>query len=465
MIPTETQSLSHSSSITYQQRPLTELIAPPLYPVHQAIKTKKYDSIWLPGGRGSTKSSFVALQIAMGLQADPQANCVAVRKVADTLKDSVCATFEWAINLLNWEHFFKITGDEIVYRPYGTKILFRGLDDPQKLKSIKVPRGYFKYLWFEEGAEYSSIEELESVEQSVLRGGQEFIEFVTYNPPVEPKAWINVEAATPKARRLVHETNYTQVPPAWLGPKFLADAEEMRQRRPDKYANVYLGKSIGRSDRIVFSGCCVIRGFTVARQGHRYFIEGAEVDGPYFGADFGFANDPSTLCKCWRAQDGKKIYVEHCVFGYGVKLDSLPALYDQVPGSRKDMIYGDSSRPETIVHVRDRGFIIDAAEKGTGSIEDGIEWLKGHEIVIHDRCKELQDEAIKYVYKVDRVTQTVKSDVVDANNHGWDAIRYAFWQLIKQEPKGILDVDFLAEEYTEPPAPLEFDDAYDDLLV
>ncbi len=465
------------SQLIPEPAPLTSLIGTDFYKTHNALKSGKYDEFWEAGGRGSLKSSYVALNIVMGMMKDPLSNAVCYRKVGDTLADSVKASCAWAIDTLGWTPFWHIPKamNVITRKSTGQRILMRGLDDPIKSKSLRPRKGYFKYLWFEEGAEYQNLEELESVSQSVLRGGPEFIQFLTYNPPVEPKHWINVTAKEGKDRRHWNESCYLNAPREWLGPKLLQDADEMRRKKPDKYANVFLGKSVGRSDKIIFSGCYTIETFEVERRGHRYFIDGTEVDGPYFGADFGFANDPSTLVKCWRAQHGKKLWIEYAVFGYKIKLEKLhddemgmKEFYEQVPGSKKDMIYGDSSRPETIVHIRDKGFIIDAAEKGEGSVEDGIEWLTGHDIVIHTRCEELQDEAVKYSYKVDRVTQVVKSDIVDADNHGWDAVRYAFWRQIKQQAKGILDSAFLAEEntdgYVEPDEPQELGQPDDDFL-
>lgn len=460
----------HRSEFVPEPAPLTTLIGKDFYKTHNAMKTGLYDEYWEAGGRGSLKSSFVALKIVMGMMEDPKANAVAYRKVQSNIQDSVRSTFAWAIDTLGWTPFWHIPKALNVFTRLSTgqRIIMRGLDDPQKSKSIKARKGYFKYLWFEEGAEYDSLAEIDSVTRSVLRGGPEFIKYVTFNPPVEPKHWINVDFAESKEGRHTNTSCYLNAPTEWLGPKFLRDAEDIRKRKPDVYANEYLGKSVGRSDKIIFSGCYTIETFEVEKRKHQYFIEGQEVDGPYFGADFGFANDPSTLVKCWRTVDGKKIYIEYAVFGYKVKVNGkeYPEFYDQVPGSRKDMIYGDSSRPETIVHIRDLNFSIDAAEKGTGSVEDGIEWLTGHEIVIHTRCDELQDEAVKYCYKVDRITQVVKSDIVDAYNHGWDAVRYAFWQLIKQAPKGILDVEFLAEGHTEEHVAADvIDNSADDFLI
>jgi phage terminase large subunit len=380
----------------------------------------------------------------MGITQDPLANAIALRKVADSLKNSVMASFQWAIGLMGWEPYFKIveSSGEITYKPTGQQILMKGLDDPQKLKSIRAKVGYFKYLWFEEGAEYSSIEEIESVEQSVLRGGEKFREFVTYNPPVEPKAWINEEARRQKANRLVHESNFTQVPQHWLGPKFLADAADMLRDKPDKYAHIYMGREIGRSDAIIFSGCYRVESFEVKWQDKSalnnwvegWFLDGEPVDGPYFGADWGFSQDPTTLVKCWLK--GKQLLIEYEKFGVGVKLDDTPALFDLVPDSRRHKIRADCARPETIVHIKDRGFKIEGVEKWKGSVEDGITWLQSKHIVIHPRCVNMQDEAIKYSYKIDRITREVTSDIVDAHNHGWDAVRYAFNPMIQPKPKG-----------------------------
>lgn len=382
----------------------------------------------------------------LGIIADPKANAVAVRKVQDTVRNSVMASFQWAIAVNNWEPLFHVTHSpsEIIYKATGQKILMKGLDEPQKLKSIRTKRGYFKYLWFEEGAEFTSLEEMESVTQSVLRGGPKAVQFVTYNPPVEPKAWINEESRREKPGRIVHSSSYLTAPKEWLGPKFLADAEEMRKSKPDKYAHVYMGQEVGRSEAIVFSGCYSIEAFEVTQQGHKYFIAGEEVSGPYYGADWGFAEDPTVLVKCWLSPT--RLYIEHESFGYHTKLDATPALFDKVPGCRTHKIRADCSRPETIAHIKDRGFNIEAAEKWSGSVEDGITWLQSRPIVIHTRCEKLQQEAIDYRYKVDRITRDVLPDLVDKHNHGWDATRYAFAPMIQPKPKGLFGSGILVQK-------------------
>ncbi len=416
---------------------LDQLIGPAFYPVHLDMIERGHSSYWLRGGRGSLKSSFVALQIVMGIVAEPDVNAVAFRKTGTSIKDSIMPTFEWAIDKLGWSVFFKVnkSDQEIIYLPTGQKILMRGLDDAMKMKSIKAKRGYFKYLWFEEGAEYTDIEEMESVTISVLRGGTSFVEFVTYNPPAEPFSWINEEARREVPTRLVHESNYKQSPPSWLGPKFLADAADMERTRPEKHAHVYMGVEIGRTDAIIFSGCYRIESFEAVRVGSGWQINGKPADGPYFGADFGFSQDPNVLVRVFVQE--KFIFIEYEQFGIGVELDDMPSMYDKIPDARKYKIRGDCARPETISHLKNKGFIIEAADKWKGSVEDGITVLKGHTIIIHPRCVHIIKEARMYAYKIDRLTRDVLTDIVDKWNHGWDAVRYALDPLIKPKPKGV----------------------------
>lgn len=410
---------------------LSQCIAPIFHGVHKSVRQHEYESFWLKGGRGSTKSSFAALEIVLGIIADPKANAVCIRKVSDTLRTSCLTTMQWAIDRLGVAHLFKVTTSppELTYLPTGQKILMRGLDDPQKLKSIKPRSGYFKFLWFEEAAELTDIEEMESVTQSVMRGGPSFIEFVTYNPPAEPFAWINEAARACPPTRLVHESNYTQVPQDWLGPKFLADAEIMQREKPEKYAHVYMGVEVGRTDAIIFSGAYRIEEFT-AQPGWA---------GPYFGADWGFSQDPNVLVKCW--VNDRKVYVEYEEYGIGVELDDIPKMFDKIPDSRRYKIRADNARPETISHIKNRGFDIEAAEKWQGSVEDGIAVLKSFEtMIIHPRCTGIIKELRMYSYKIDRLTRDVLADIVDKWNHGIDAIRYALAPLIKRKPRGFFDI-------------------------
>lgn len=422
---------------------LSNLIAPAFVPVHKMIKAYEATEFWLKGGRGSTKSSFVAIEIILGIMADPTANAIAFRKVGETLKTSVLGNFEWAIEMLSVSHLFKITQAPatITYIPTGQKILMKGLDKALKVKSLKLKKGYFKFLWFEEAEEFNGMTEIRSVQQSVLRGGDRFIQFITYNPPNDPQAWVNTECKVEKPGRHVHHSTYLDVPPEWLGKQFIEDAEWLKESNQLTYDHEYMGIAVGLHESIIFSGKYRVAAFEPEPHWH----------GPYFGADWGFSQDPSTLVKCWIEEiphpsgDEKKatrrLFIEHAVFQKGVELDDYPQFYGQVPGSKTGRIEADCSAPATIAHVKGKGFDIVGADKWPGSIEDGITVLKSFvEIVIHTRCTEMAEEARLYSYKIDKFTKLITKDIIDKFNHGWDAVRYALSKYIKKKPKGFFDM-------------------------
>lgn len=231
---------------------LTDIIAPNYYSVHNAIKRYQYSSYWLRGGRGSLKSSFAALQIIIGMIDDPQANALALRKIDNTIRRSIFETFLWAIDLLGMSDAFDYTRSpaEITYTPTGQKIMMLGLDDPRKIKSIRVKKGKIKYLWFEEAEEFKGEAEMRSVRQSAFRGAGEFVEFVTFNPPVDPEDWINKACTIERERRLIHDSNYLEVPRHWLGEQFFADAEELKRLSILSYEHEYMGQAIGLKGEI-----------------------------------------------------------------------------------------------------------------------------------------------------------------------------------------------------------------------
>lgn len=410
------------------------MIAPAFYPVHGVIKKQECSSIWLEGGRGSTKSSFAAIEIVLGIIADPEANAIAVRKVGDTIRSSLHPTFMWAIEQLKLGHLWEATYSPavITYKPTGQHIIMKGLDDPLKLKSLKAARGYYKYLWFEEGAEFNGPQEMRNVRQSVFRGGSSFLQFLSYNPPPDPEHWINAEAKIQAALPscYIHRSTYLDVPQHWLGEQFFKDAAELREVNPLAYENEYLGIPVGNNEAIVFAGKYRIAEFEPHEDWH----------GPYFGADFGFSQDPNTLVKLWIEDlpNGRQnLYVEYAEFDQGTELDDMPRFYSRVPDSQKYEIGADSARPETISHIKRRNFNIVGVEKWKGSVEDGITVLKSFvHIIIHTRCTAMHKEARLYSYKIDRLTQQVTPDIVDKHNHGWDAIRYALRHLIKRRSRG-----------------------------
>ena len=399
---------------------LTDIFCPAFYPVHCAIWDEHKTEIWLKGGRGSSKSSFTAIEIVLGIMRDPQANAVCLRKVGDTLRTSVFSTLLWAIETIGVAHLFNATVSppEITYLPTRQKIILKGLDDPMKMKSIKARNGYFKFLWFEEASEFSGMDEIRSVEQSVLRGGEKFVEFVTYNPPNDPAAWVNKESLNQHNERLIHASTYLEMPRAWLGEKFIERAERLKELDLLKYQHEYLGEAVGRAEQIVFYGKWQEKAFEAPPLSEIYQSRF------FYGADWGFANDPTAILRCFiMVENGKmNLYIDYEAGGVGIEFEDIPALFEKIPDVRRWKIYADSQRPDTISYMERKSFHIVGAEKGKGSVEDGVEYIKSFDkVYIHPRCKETINEFMKYSYKIDRNTQEILPVLVDAYNHYIDA--------------------------------------------
>lgn len=417
---------------------VSNVIIPQFYPVHQSIKKYEYNDYWLRGGRGSTKSSFVAIEIIIDIMKDPLCNAIALRKVGDTVRKSILPTLLWAIEILGMSQYFdhikKPT--EITYLPTGQKIFLTGLDDPVKLKSIKIEKGYFKILWFEEASEFGGSEEIRSVEQSVLRGGEKFIEFVTYNPPNDPAHWINKEAALEVDKRFHYQTSYLDVPKEWLGTRFFEDAERLKKVDFEKYQHEYLGKIIGRAEEKVFFGKWKVKEFATPPIGELYQSR------YFYGADWGFANDPTAVTRSFIRLEAKErnLYIDYEVGGVGIELEDLAPSFRKLPDINRWPIYADNSRPETISFLSRKGFAISGAPKWEGSVEDGVTYMKSFDnIYIHPRCIKTIEEFTKYSYKVDKNTKDILPVIVDKHNHYIDAIRYSLADYIKAKIS-ILDV-------------------------
>lgn len=406
---------------------VSQVIAPPFHDVHRSIVKDEYAQIWLKGGRGSTKSSFTAIEIILGIMRDPNANCLALRKVGDTVRGSIHQTFLWAINMLGVEEYFNHTTSpaEITYLPTGQKIIMKGSDKPEKLKGINLAKGYFKFVWFEELAEFDGAHEVRNILQSTLRGGTKFLVFMSYNPPDDEHNWVNRESDHDVPGRLVHHSTYLDVPEEWLGDQFIHDADILKKRDYERYRHEYLGEVVGNADKLVMAGR-----WSVGERDTKF------LDGPYYGADWGFAKDPNVLCKLWIDWDEFEIYVEHAKFGYKTELDDLPELFDAVPGARDHVVRADSARPETISYLKRHGYSgIKGVKKWNGSVEEGVNYMKGFHWVFHPDCKEAIEEAKNWSYQVNRAGD-ILSKLEDKFNHFWDSARYALAPLIKKRDNG-----------------------------
>lgn len=230
---------------------MSELLAPVFAPVHTDIRRGGHAEYWLYGGRGSGKSSFVSIEIVLGMMKDPQANALVVRRVAKTLRQSVYEQLCWAIDRLGVDHLWarRLSPMELIYRPTGQRILFIGADDPQKSKGIKVSRGSFKFLWFEELAEFDGMGAVNTITASAVRGDSA-VTFYTYNPPASVANWVNEEALCIHEGRLSHKSSYLDIPPHWLGASFLSKADIMRRTNERAYRHMYLGEVTGTGGQV-----------------------------------------------------------------------------------------------------------------------------------------------------------------------------------------------------------------------
>ena len=318
--------------------------------------------------------------------------------------------------------YFHITNNSIIAKEHGSEFLFKGIhEDPEEIKSTEgVTIG-----WLEE-AERTSADSLKILMATIRRSGSEII--ASWNPENENSA-IDIIGR----KRLPPDTISAEV--SWRdNPYRSAEMESLRRYQqefdPENYDWIWEGAYRKISFASIF--------------GRKYTVE--EFEAPedarfYYGADWGFAADPTVLTRNFEMDDC--LYIDYEAFGYGTELNDIPALFDTIPGARKWPIKADNARPETISHIKSLGFNISAAEKWKGSVEDGIEHLKSYKrIVIHKRCEKIAQEARLYSYKTDKhqldanQNPVILPEIVDDWNHGWDATRYSHDGLIKRKGKG-----------------------------
>ncbi|MGN0149004.1 MAG: PBSX family phage terminase large subunit [Clostridia bacterium] len=394
---------------------LTDLIAPKFFQVHKAIQNHEYTHYWLCGGRGSTKSSFASIEIILGIMQNPLANAVAIRKVGLYLKDSVFSQLKWAIDRLGVTQAWQVKHSpmELIYIKTGQKILFRGADKPQKLKSTKVENGYIAYIWYEELDEFNGMAEIRSINQSLMRGGELFTVFYSYNPPKSKRNWVNREVGKERSDRLVHHSVYLDVDRSWLGTQFFLEAEQLKKTNPELYAHEYLGSVTG-------TGGEVFKNITVR---HISDEEISMFDKIYCGIDFGYAADPFVYLACYYNKNRLFIFDE--IFAVGMSNTAAAEKIKEKKICNKPIIC-DSAEPKSIRDLREHGLRVRGAKKGPDSIEYGIKFLQSLDEIIIDgkRCPNAEREFCCYAIEKD-INGEFKSCYPDRDNHTIDAARYA----------------------------------------
>lgn len=397
---------------------LTGLIAPSFYGLHWDIAEHRHTHYKLSGGRGSTKSSFISLEIILGMMQDPQANAIAMRKVGRFLDESVFQQLIWAINALGASNDWKIRYSPLglTYTPFGNKIIFRGADDPQKIKSVKLANGYFKYIWFEERAEFDGEEEERTILQSLMRGGSEYFVFYSWNPPKSMNNWVNQDVLQTREDTLTHHSDYRTVPPEWLGEQFLIEAEALKETKPKAYEHEYLGIATGTGGQVFEN--VTVRAIT-AEELDRF-------DRIYHGLDFGFAADPAAYEKMHFDKARMRLFLFGEVYGPRLGNTKLAGKIRSLNPLNR-LVTADSEDPRAIDALNELGLRVTGAKKGPGSVDFGMEFLSDeiNEIIIDPRrCPNAAREFTNYELDRDK-NGNFKGSYPDRDNHTIDAVRYA----------------------------------------
>ena len=370
---------------------------------------------FLYGGRGSGKTQNIAMGLAIR-GAQSRLRVVCFRAVQNNVDESVRQELVDAIYRAGLQSQYTIQEKQITCRRTGTTFTFRGMQKPGSLRGLAG----VDIVWIDEAQDVSS-KALRSLIPTIRKGSAQLI--FTFNPMTPDDAiWKLRELFQGDPKTIIMEKNWRDNP--WFPDKLEADRQRDLKRDPMEYQHIWEGKFWQRSDSLIFAGCCEF---------------GLDFEAPppweyrwFYGADFGYADDPSTLIRCWIKDDC--LWIDYAEFAWHVELDSLHALYDRVPGSREWPIMGDSARPDIINLVRRQGFNISGAEKGKDSIDAGITFMRSFsKIKVHKRCVELQNEFMKYSWKIDPATDQVLPIVVDKFNHGIDSCRYALSPLMRAQ--------------------------------
>ena len=406
---------------------LSDVIAPAFYPVHYDIIDGLHENYDLYGGRGSTKSSFISVEIILGMMQDPNANAAVFRRRENTIGGSVFEQLEWAIDVLGVSEYWKRTVSpyKLTYKPTGQQIVFKGLDEPKKIKSIKTAKGYFKYLWFEELDEFNGDKDIRSVEQSILRGGPKYVVFKSFNPPISNSNWANTYVQTPKAGALRHKSCYLDVPEEWLGQKFLDDAEDLKMVNPRAYEHEYLGVPVGTGGEVFTN--LEIRTITDEELSH--------FDQIYMGIDWGWYPDPFQWVKVHYDANRRKLYfMDEFRANKMSNRDTWDPLVKEHHVNSQDLITADSAEPKSVGDYRSYGSLCRGAVKGPDSVRYGMKWLQSLVAIVIDpaRTPNVAKEFREYEYERNKDDEVV-SGYPDANNHSIDATRYALERYYKRK--------------------------------
>ena len=403
------------------------LIAPSFLEPHRLISSGGITDVWLGGGRGSMKSSFAALELVYWVERHPDQHGLVLMRYKNSLRDSAYAQVVWAINMMGLQDDYDMPDSTLRIRKKSTGqlILFRGCDNPKKIKSVKVPFGHIGIGWFEEADMFRGMSEIRMVNQSLTRGGSEFVRIYSFNPPRSKSCWINEHCAEMEARgERVFRSTYLDAPREWLGEQFIADAEALRETDPRAYEHEYLGIPVGLGGD-VFEGA-VFREVTDD--------EIDAFDNMRCGQDFGWYPDPwhFTISEWQPAKRRLVTWYEDRANKLrpweqaGRILDALTWSDDgeSAPSLHPAYVLSDDAEPQTIAAQREHG--VNAKASGKGGMRDAsYRFLQSVEWVIDPvRCPRLAKEVREKQYDQNADGEWLNS-IPDGDDHGIDSVRYA----------------------------------------
>ena len=402
---------------------MSELLAAKFYDVWRASKSKDILNVVCSGGRGSGKSSNVAHIITQFLMRYP-VNAVGIRKIDNTLEQSIYEQMKWAIEEQKVTHLFKFNKSplRITYIPRGNYMVFRGAQYPERIKSLKDSRFPFAIAWVEELAEFKTEEEVTTITNSLLRGeldeGLQYKFFFTYNPPKRKQSWVNKKYGTQfvSGNTFVHHSTYLDNP--FIAKEFIKEAEETKKKNEIKYRWEYMGEAIG-------SG---ITPFNNLEFREITDEEAANFDNIRNGLDFGYATDPLAFVRWHYDKKHNGIYAIDEFYGQKIS-NRQAANWIKSRGYQSDRIAADSAEPKSIAELRGDFNLpnVYGVKKGPDSVEFGERWLDDLDFICIDpkRTPNIAREFESIDYQVDR-DGNPKPRLEDKDNHAIDATRYAF---------------------------------------
>lgn len=397
---------------------LSQIIGPAFYMPARDVFTHGHTHYDFSGGRGSLKSSTVSILVTLLLMQPENKDCHALvlRKVGNTIRDSVYAQYIWAIGELGAANFWeaKVSPMELIYKPTGQKIMFRGADDPMKIKSIKVPFGYIAVTHFEEKDQFAGRAEIRTILQSTMRGGSKFWNFESYNPPISRDNWANKDSLEDRPDRLCHKSTYLEAPAAWLGQQFFAEAEHLKSTDERAYQHEYLGVPVGTGGNVFER--LELREITDDEIKH--------FDRIYQGVDWGWFPDPFAFIRLHYDRARETIYLIDEVYRNKLSNEECARIITE-RGYKDARIICDSAEPKSVADFRALSLPAYEAVKGPGSVEYGMKFLQRRKIVIdRRRTPNAYREFVNYEYERNKAGEII-SGYPDANNHLIDAARYA----------------------------------------